>query len=141
MEHTVTSYPIALAPRDGELLDFLGATATIKSPGWVEIDSPHGFGSPLHVHHDEDEFRDWPDVDLLVRSDTTLDVLSDREREVLRLMAEGLSDRGIADALTIGLATVYTHVQHVFTKLDLPASSSDNRRVRAVVTYLASRQG
>ncbi len=78
-------------------------------------------------------------VDLLVRSDTTLDVLSDREREVLRLMAEGLSDKGIADALTVGLSTVYTHVQHIFAKLDLPASSSDNRRVRAVVAYLASR--
>jgi DNA-binding NarL/FixJ family response regulator len=78
-------------------------------------------------------------VDLLVRSDTTLDVLSDREREVLRLMAEGLSDKGIAEALTVGVSTVYTHVQHVFTKLDLPASSSDNRRVRAVVAYLASR--
>ena len=78
-------------------------------------------------------------VDLLVRSDTTLDVLSDREREVLRLMAEGLSDKGIAESLTVGVSTVYTHVQHVFTKLDLPASSSDNRRVRAVVAYLASR--
>ena len=77
-------------------------------------------------------------VDLLVRSDSTLDVLSDREREVLRLMAEGLSDRGIAQALTVGLSTVYTHVQHVFAKLDLPATPSDNRRVRAVVAYLAS---
>jgi mannose-6-phosphate isomerase-like protein (cupin superfamily) len=56
MEHTVSSYPIALLPRAGEVLNFLGATATIKSPGWVEIDSPHGFGSPLHVHHDEDEW-------------------------------------------------------------------------------------
>ena len=77
-------------------------------------------------------------VDLLVRSDSTLDVLSDREREVLRLMAQGLSDRGIAQALTVGLSTVYTHVQHVFAKLDLPATPSDNRRVRAVVAYLAS---
>lgn len=78
-------------------------------------------------------------VDLLVRSDSTLDVLSEREREVLRLMAEGLSDRGIAQALTVGLSTVYTHVQHVFAKLDLPATPSDNRRVRAVVAYLASQ--
>jgi DNA-binding NarL/FixJ family response regulator len=78
-------------------------------------------------------------VDLLVRSDSSLDVLSEREREVLRLMAEGLSDRGIAQALTVGLSTVYTHVQHVFAKLDLPATPSDNRRVRAVVAYLASQ--
>jgi DNA-binding NarL/FixJ family response regulator len=65
--------------------------------------------------------------------------LTERELEVLGLMAEGLSDRGIADRLTVGISTVYTHVQHVFTKLDLPATSSDNRRVRAVVAYLATR--
>ncbi len=55
-------------------------------------------------------------------------------------MAEGLSDRGIAERLTVSLQTVYTHVQHVFAKLDLPTTSSDNRRVRAVVAYLTTRQ-
>jgi DNA-binding NarL/FixJ family response regulator len=78
-------------------------------------------------------------VELLVGSDSTLDVLSDRERDVLRLMAEGLSDKGIADTLCVSPSTVYTHVQHVFAKLDLPATSSDNRRVRAVVTFLSNR--
>ena len=39
-------------------------------------------------------------------------------------MAEGLSDRGIAERLTVSLHTVYTHAQHVFAKLDLPATSS-----------------
>jgi DNA-binding NarL/FixJ family response regulator len=76
----------------------------------------------------------------MVSADASLAILSDREREVLGLMAEGLSDRGIAERLTVGLQTVYTHVQHVFAKLELPATSSDNRRVRAVVAYLASRQ-
>ena len=75
----------------------------------------------------------------MVTADSSLHVLSGREREVLGLMAEGLSDRGIADRLTVSLQTVYTHVQHVFTKLDLPATSSDNRRVRAVVAYLTAR--
>ena len=75
----------------------------------------------------------------MVTGDASLEILSEREREVLGLMAEGLSDRGIADRLTLSLQTVYSHVQHVFTKLDLPATSSDNRRVRAVVTYLATR--
>lgn len=59
-------------------------------------------------------------------------------RQVLGLMAEGLSERGIADRLTVSPQTVYTHVQHVFAKLDLPATSSDNCRVRAVVAYLAT---
>lgn len=80
-------------------------------------------------------------VDQLVSADSSLAVLSERERAILGLMAEGLSDRGIAERLTISLQTVYTHVQHVFTKLDLPATSSDNRRVRAVVAYLTSSAG
>lgn len=80
-------------------------------------------------------------VSRMVTADSSLEILSDREREVLGLMAEGLSDRGIAERLTLSLQTVYTHVQHVFTKLDLPATSSDNRRVRAVVAYLTTRQG
>lgn len=80
-------------------------------------------------------------VSRMVTADSSLDILSAREREVLGLMAQGLSDRGIAERLTVSPQTVYTHVQHVFTKLDLPATSSDNRRVRAVVAYLTARQG
>jgi len=80
-------------------------------------------------------------VSRMLTADSSLKILSDREREVLGLMAEGLSDRGIAERLTISVQTVYTHVQHVFTKLDLPATSTDNRRVRAVVAYLTARQG
>jgi DNA-binding NarL/FixJ family response regulator len=76
----------------------------------------------------------------MVSATSALEILSDREREVLGLMAEGLSDRGIAERLTVSLQTVYTHVQHVFAKLDLPATSSDNRRVRAVVAYMTTRQ-
>src|SRR4029079_11688767 len=60
----------------------------------------------------------------MVTAHASLAVLSDRERQVLGLMAEGLSDRGIAERLTVSLQTVYTHVQHVFAKLELPATSS-----------------
>ena len=77
----------------------------------------------------------------MVQADASLAILRDREREVLGLMAEGLSDRGIAERLTVSLQTVYSHVHHVFAKLELPATSSDNRRVRAVVAYLTSRAG
>lgn len=62
--------------------------------------------------------------------------LTARERDVLRLMAEGLSDRGIAERLVISLNTVGSHVQHIFTKLGLPDSAADNRRVNAVLTWL-----
>jgi DNA-binding NarL/FixJ family response regulator len=65
-----------------------------------------------------------------------LDVLTFREREVLGLMAEGLTDRGIAQRLFVTPKTVETHTRHIFQKLSLPESALDNKRVRAVLTYL-----
>jgi DNA-binding NarL/FixJ family response regulator len=67
-----------------------------------------------------------------------LDELTDREREVLRLMAEGLTDRGIAERLWVAPTTVETHVRHILRKLDLPADATQNRRVQAVLTHLRS---
>ncbi len=63
-------------------------------------------------------------------------VLTDREREVLALMAEGLTDRGIAERLWLTPRTVETHVRHILRKLDLPDGASNNRRVHAVLAYL-----
>jgi len=71
-----------------------------------------------------------------VRPESPLDELTPREHEVLALMAEGLTDRGIGERLFVTPKTVETHVRHIFLKLRLPESSSDNRRVRAVLTYL-----
>lgn len=65
-----------------------------------------------------------------------LTALTRREVEVLRLMAQGLTDRGICERLFVSPKTVATHVQHIFSKLDLPDSARDNRRVQAVLTYL-----
>jgi DNA-binding NarL/FixJ family response regulator len=65
-----------------------------------------------------------------------LDELTVREREVLGLMAEGLTDRGIAQRLYVTPKTVETHVRHIFQKLSLPESALENKRVRAVLTYL-----
>lgn len=72
------------------------------------------------------------------RSDRLLDELTDREREVLELMAEGLTDRGIAERLWVTPKTVETHVRHIIRKLDLPAGFAYNRRVHAVLAYLRS---
>ena len=72
------------------------------------------------------------------RERSPLDDLTDREREVLALIAEGLTDRGIADRLVVSHKTVETHVRHILSKLDLPASALDNRRVRAVLAFLNS---
>ncbi len=78
-------------------------------------------------------------IDSLVnrrRDPNPLDELTERERGVLGLMAEGLTDRGIADRLWLTPNTVETHVRHILRKLDLPADTAHNRRVRAVLTYL-----
>ena len=65
-----------------------------------------------------------------------LDELTVREREVLALMAEGLTDRGIAERLYVAPKTVETHIRHIFGKLDIPESALDNKRVHAVLAYL-----
>jgi DNA-binding NarL/FixJ family response regulator len=65
-----------------------------------------------------------------------LERLTDRERSVLELMAQGRANPGIANQLTLSLRTVETHVRSIFTKLDLPDASNDHRRVLAVLTYL-----
>ena len=72
------------------------------------------------------------------RADNPLDQLTRREREVLSLMAEGLTDRGIAERLFVTPNTVETHIRHIISKLGLPATSAHNRRVRAVLAYLRS---
>jgi DNA-binding NarL/FixJ family response regulator len=70
------------------------------------------------------------------RREDPLAELTPREREVLALVAEGRTDRGIAEALWLSPKTVETHVHTIFRKLDLPSSRAENRRVHAVLTYL-----
>jgi DNA-binding NarL/FixJ family response regulator len=68
-----------------------------------------------------------------------LDVLSPREREVLALMAEGGSNAGIARQIFVSEGTVEKHVRSILTKLDLPESQTDHRRVLAVLRFLEGR--
>jgi DNA-binding NarL/FixJ family response regulator/class 3 adenylate cyclase len=70
------------------------------------------------------------------RRDDPLEELTPREREVLELMAEGRSNQAIAERLVITLRAVEKHVTSIFSKLRLPASAEDHRRVLAVLTYL-----
>jgi DNA-binding NarL/FixJ family response regulator len=65
-----------------------------------------------------------------------LDVLSPRELEVLALMAEGRSNAAIASQLVLTVGAVEKHVANIFTKLRLPPSGEDHRRVLAVLAYL-----
>jgi DNA-binding NarL/FixJ family response regulator len=73
------------------------------------------------------------------RRDDPLAVLSEREREVLALMAEGRSNAGIARRLWVTEGTVEKHVRSILTKLSLPETDDDHRRVLAVVTFLEAR--
>jgi len=65
-----------------------------------------------------------------------LDELTPRDRDVLREMAEGKSNRGIAETLFVSEATVEKHVTAIFRKLDIEATATEHRRVLAVVRYL-----
>jgi DNA-binding NarL/FixJ family response regulator len=70
------------------------------------------------------------------RADDPLEELTPREREVLGLMAEGRSNRAVAEALVVTERAVEKHVTSIFGKLRLTASPEDHRRVLAVLTYL-----
>ena len=83
-----------------------------------------------------------PDVVALLvgRADqhtTTLSGLTDREANVLRLMAQGRSNQAIGDRLGIAERTVEKHIANIFAKLGVPATADDHRRVLAVLSYLS----
>jgi DNA-binding NarL/FixJ family response regulator len=69
-----------------------------------------------------------------------LDQLSARERDVLAAMAEGKSNRGIAEELAVTQAAVEKHVTNIFQKLGLDNSPTEHRRVQAVLTYVRESQ-
>lgn len=78
-------------------------------------------------------------VSLLLRrpeANRRLDALTPREREVLALLAEGLTDRAIGGRLWLTSKTVETHIRHILSKLGFAHDDQHNRRVLAVLTYL-----
>jgi len=81
-----------------------------------------------------------PDVvaQMLSRNRNPLQGLTARETEVLGLMAQGLSNAAIAKKLVVTQGAVENHIGNIFAKLGLEASRDENRRIRAVLTYLDS---
>jgi DNA-binding NarL/FixJ family response regulator len=71
-------------------------------------------------------------------ADAELADLSDREREILSLMAEGLTNSGIAKRLVLSERTIEAHVRHVLVKLGIPQSEDGHRRVLAVLAHLSA---
>jgi DNA-binding NarL/FixJ family response regulator len=77
---------------------------------------------------------------LLVRKrQNPVDALSPREREVLELMAQGMTNTAIADRLVVSDGAVEKHIGNIFAKLRLEPRPEEHRRVRAVLTYLEQR--
>ena len=73
-------------------------------------------------------------------ADDPLAALSGREREVLELMAEGLTNAGIAKRLVLSERTIEAHVRHVLMKLSIPEGRDGHRRVLAVLAHLTAAQ-
>jgi DNA-binding NarL/FixJ family response regulator len=72
------------------------------------------------------------------RREEPLSELTDREREVLALMAEGYSNRAIAESIYVSERAVERHVTSIFSKLELEATGQEHRRVLAVLRYLSA---
>jgi DNA-binding NarL/FixJ family response regulator len=70
------------------------------------------------------------------REDDPLDALTDRERAVLTLMAQGLSNVALSSELHLSVKTIEAHVRSIFTKLDLQLHEREHRRVLAVLAFL-----
>jgi DNA-binding NarL/FixJ family response regulator len=74
-------------------------------------------------------------------ADGRIDALTARERDTLELIAQGRSNAAIARELVVTLGAVEKHVTNIFTKLELPVTDDDHRRVLAVLAYLRATEG
>ncbi|MEU7527096.1 response regulator transcription factor [Saccharothrix sp. NPDC042600] len=117
-----------------DLLDAGGGVGYLLKDRVVDVED---FAATLHRVASGGTAVD-PEVvrQLLSRRRDPLDRLSPREREVLSLLAEGLSNTAIARRLVVSEAAVGKHVGNILAKLDLPPDDDTNRRVLAVLTYL-----
>jgi DNA-binding NarL/FixJ family response regulator len=112
-----------LKDRIGDVAEFVAALEQVAAGGTVV--EPSLVAELLDTHAARDP----------------LEELTGREREVLALIAQGKTDRGIAEELFVTRKTVEAHVRSILAKLDLPADASENRRVHAVLVFLRHPAG
>jgi DNA-binding CsgD family transcriptional regulator len=133
--------PVTLPDGDGRAVTMLeGVAALIYDPSLLEdpaLVEAAGAAARLAL----DNARLQADLRGRIREpaptlDGALAELTPRELEVLALLAEGRTDRGIARELYVTPKTVEAHVRSILRKLDLPADTNENRRVHAVLTFL-----
>jgi DNA-binding NarL/FixJ family response regulator len=124
-------------------LDLIGDNA--RGVGYLlkdRIADVHSFAEAVRRVAQGGSALDPEIVSLMVgrrRKDDPLEALTPREHQVLALMAEGKSNRGIAESLNVTLAAVEKHVGRIFAKLDLADEPLEHRRVLAVLTLLRAR--
>jgi DNA-binding NarL/FixJ family response regulator len=132
-QHVDIAYAMKLVTEQAERVGYLLKDRVVDVPALVTI---------LHHIVDGGSIVDPGLVAELVSAPTLHDplaALTPRELEVLALIAEGRTDRGISQQLYISPKTTEAHVRSIFLKLDLPAAATDNRRVHAVLTFLRGR--
>ena len=131
-QHIEASHAVQLVSRGGfgyllkdrvlDVGDFLAAADRVANGGSA-LD-PQVIGSLLSARGEGDPLAE----------------LTEREREVLELMAEGLTNAGIAKRLYLSERTVEAHVRHLLMKLDVPETEDAHRRVLAVLAHLSATQ-
>jgi serine/threonine-protein kinase len=124
-QYVDVTYAIKLIREGGERLGYLLKDRIVEIPALTDVLTRLTRGECVIEPTLVEQLVDGPLADLTAR-----------ERDVLALMAEGDTDRGIREALFLSQKTVESHVRSIFRKLDLPSSPTDNRRVHAVLTFL-----
>lgn len=134
-QHVETVFATRLLARDAAGIGYLLKERIARTEELVDA---------LHRVADGGTVLDPEIVSRLLRAGrrrSPLESLTPRERDVLALMAEGHSNKAIAERLVVTERAVEKHAAAIFAKFDLPQSAADNRRVKAVVTYLTETAG
>jgi DNA-binding CsgD family transcriptional regulator len=129
-------------PQDRAVTELDGVAALVYDPSLLEdleLVRAAGAAARLSLENARLQAKLHSAADEPATVPESLAELTSRELEVLALLAEGRTDRGIAQALYVSPKTVEAHVRSIFRKLGLPSETTENRRVHAVLAFLRAR--